>query len=131
MWLVAQDDLLNSNQDGGVCLQIRSNMFPGFRIRSHAEAYSQLNRTLGMHSPCFKFVIIGRHNTTATLYDLVINIDKVLEVPFYRSQHQSRRCNCVKCQYSPAVIPGNLYDTCRRSCAYCFCTQVIFKKFMM
>ena len=61
MWPDVQNNVVNYDQNGEFefWMQIGSKMFPEYPIRGHAEAYSQLRKTLGIHSPFISFDIRG------------------------------------------------------------------------
>ena len=63
-------------------LQVGSKLFPEFPIRSHAEAYYQLKKTLGVQSSAVHSFDINSHEYRSTKLVLGLDLEKVLEAGF-------------------------------------------------
>ena len=78
-------DVLNSfNAEGEIAdfqVQIGSKLFPEYPIRSHAEAYYQLRKTLGKHDQHNSFDIT-QHEYRMRKFIMGIDMEKVLEAGY-------------------------------------------------
>ena len=78
-------DVLNSfNAEGEIAdfqVQIGSKLFPEYPIRSHAEAYYQLRKTLGKHDQHNSFNIT-QHEYRCRKFIMGIDMEKVLEAGY-------------------------------------------------
>ena len=78
-------DVLNSfNAEGEIAdfqVQIGSKLFPEYPIRSHAEAYYQLRKTLGKHDQHNSFDIT-QHEYRCRKFIMGIDMEKVLEAGY-------------------------------------------------
>ena len=63
-------------------LQVGSKLFPEFPIRSHAEAYYQLKKTLGVQSSAVHSFDINAHEYRTTKLVLGLDLERVLEAGF-------------------------------------------------
>ena len=83
MWPDVRNHIVNYNQNGEFefWMQIGSKMFSEYPIRSHAEAYSQLRKTLGIHSPFKTFDIRGAAYRRNKMI-LAIDCERILDLPF-------------------------------------------------
>ena len=57
-------------------------MYPEYPIRSHAEAYSQLIKTLGLSSTKFKNVDVNSHEYRTIKFVWATDMEKVIEAGF-------------------------------------------------
>ena len=109
--------ILNYDENGDYETQIAigSKVFPEYPIRSHREAYYQLNKTLGMRAnELHSFNIEGPqyHNTK-----MIVSIDteKVIQAGFTGLNSRSTGdLMVVRFKYAPAIINGTAANPTHR-----------------
>ena len=72
----------DSNGEFEAQLQIGSKLYPEYPIRSHAEAYSQLVKTLGLSSTKFNNVDVNSHEYRTIKFVWATDMEKVIEARF-------------------------------------------------
>ena len=87
-------------------MQIGSKMFPEYPIRGHAEAYSQLRKTLGIHSPFISFDIRGAEYRRHKMI-LAMDCERILDLPFTGLNTRAGDQTVIKLKYASSVISGN------------------------
>ena len=84
MCTYSQTSLNQFNSDGEfeAQLQIGSKLYPEYPIRSHAEAYSQLMKTLGSSSTKLHNFDINSHEYRTIKFVWATDMEKVIEAGF-------------------------------------------------
>ena len=79
--LLATNNYVESGEIADFQIQVGSKQFPEYPIRSHAEAYYQLRKTLGKHNQHNSFDI-AQEEYRSRKFILGIDMEKVLEAGF-------------------------------------------------
>ena len=79
---VGTENQYNSNGEFEAQLQLGSKLYPEYPIRSHAEAYYQLRKALGIQSSKLHSFDIDTHDYRSWKFVCAIDMEKVLEAGF-------------------------------------------------
>jgi hypothetical protein len=117
----AEDEVNQFNSDGEFefQLQLGSKLYPEYPIRSHAEAYYQLRKTLGVQSSTLHNFDINSHEYRNWKFVLGTDLEKVLEAGFTGANTRSGDILSVRFDHNDTVAAN--YATSMRIILHADC----------